>query len=186
MDIIKDARELALSKKAPPRILFEISEKKALELCDYFKEADKKIVHLGACLMDIMLEEALSGNKISKHVQMSVEAAKEFLGKYDISSDDKNKVINCVEAHHKGVEFKCIEAEICANADCYRFIHPRGFFYYLTLLGGERGQDFVKCLDQAEYKLDEKKNILSLQQCKDELDGYYNSLKKFINDARNF
>jgi len=182
--IITAARKLALSKKTPPKILFEISEKKALELCDKFKKADKNIVNIGICLMDIMLEEALAANKVSEHVKMGIEATKKFLNKYDISQEYKDKVINCIEAHHGAVEFKCTEAEICANADCYRFIHPRGFFYYLTILG-ERKQEFSKVLDQAEYKLDEKKNILSLQYCKDELDEYYNSLKKFINDARN-
>lgn len=182
---ITDAKKLAYSKKSPPRIFLEISEAKALELCKQFSKADKNIVQLGHFLMDIMLEEALADNKVSEHVKMSTKAAREFLNSYNISPEDKNKIINCVEAHHGAVEFNCIEAEICANADCYRFIHPRGFFYYLTLLGGERAQEFSKVLDQAEYKLDEKKNILSLQYCKDELAPYYSSLKKFINDARN-
>ena len=186
MNIVNDARKLALSKKSPPKVLFEISENKALDLCGEFSEANKVVVHVGVCLMDIMLEEALVANKVSEHVQMCVIAAREFLANYDIPQEDKDKIINCVEAHHKNVEFKCIEAEICANADCYRFIHPRGFFYYLILLGGERSQEFSKVLDQAEYKIDEKRKILSLQQCKDELAEYYDSLKKFIDDARNF
>lgn len=186
MSIVDDARKLAISKKTPSKVLFEISENKALELCDKFSEADKNIVHIGVCLMDLMLGEARAAGKISQHVQMGVKATKEFLAKHDISQTDKDKIVNCVEAHHKDIPFSCIEAEICANADCYRFIHPRGFFYYLTHLAGERGMEFLACLDQAEYKLDEKKEILSLQFCKDELAGYYDALKQLIKDARNF
>ena len=89
---IADAKKLAYSKKSPPKILIEISEKKALELCDKFPEADKNIVQLSIFLMDIMLTEALAANKISEHVKMSVEATKEFLNTYDFSQKDKNKI----------------------------------------------------------------------------------------------
>lgn len=181
--IIEEARNLALSKTTPPKIFLEISEKKALELCKKFKEADKKVVHIGVFMMDIMLSEALSQDKVSEHVNMSIEATQEFLEKHDISAEKKAKIINCVAAHHKNIEFSCIEAEICANADCYRFIHPKGFFYYLTLLN-ERTKEFSKILDQAEYKLDEKYAILSLQDCKNELEDYYIHLKAYINDSR--
>ncbi len=181
--IIEDARKLALSKKAPAETLLLISEKKALELCEDFEEADKNIVHIGALMMDIALKEALKEGRVGEHVQMSVKETEEFLSKYDLSREDKEKIINCVEAHHKDVPFTCIEAEICANADCYKFIHPRGFFFYLTLLG-KRGFSFEECLDQAEKKLDEKRNILSLTQCKEELEAYYKTLKQFIEDGR--
>lgn len=162
---------------------FYISEKKALELAVKFPNADKIVVHVGICLMDIMLTEAMRDNKLSEHIPMSVEAAKDFLDSYPLADTDKAKIVNCVEAHHQDVPFTCIEAEICANADCYKFIHPAGFFYYLTLLG-QRGLEFSKCLDQAEAKLDEKNKILSLQYCKDELSGYYVTLKKYIAEAR--
>ena len=48
MNIINDARELALSKKVPARLLFEISEQKALELCQQFAKADKTVIHVGS------------------------------------------------------------------------------------------------------------------------------------------
>lgn len=185
MDIASEARKLALSKELPTAFHIEISEKKALELADKFPNADKLVVHVGICLMDIMLTEAMRDNKLSEHVPMSVTETKKFLRNYPLTDTDKVKIINCVEAHHQDVPFNCIEAEICANADCYKFIHPAGFFYYLTLLG-ERGLEFSKCLDQAEAKLDEKNKILSLQYCIDELSGYYVELKKYITEARKF
>jgi len=185
MNLAKDARELVMSKKNTPQVLFEICEKKALELCDVFKEADRDIVHAGVFLMDLMLSESIEENKVGAHVQMSIKATEELLKKYDVSEKDKEKIINCIEAHHGDVEFKCIEAEICANADCYKFIHPKGFFYYLTLLSS-RGQDFDNCLNQMEYKLEEKYRILSLDYCRDELNDYCRILKGYIKDVRNF
>ena len=79
MNIASDARELALSRKSPARVHFEISEQKAIELCDKFGEANKTIVQVGVSLMDIMLKEAMSKDKISEHVQLGVDFRKEFL-----------------------------------------------------------------------------------------------------------
>jgi len=186
MDIIKKSKEYALSeiKKFGTPILthFEISEKKAIELANKL-EADKTIAQVGIYLMDLKLGQALKENKLAEHVQMSVEAARKFLDKFDIDNLIKEKIINCIAAHHKNLPFNCIEAEICANADCYRFIHPKGFFAYLTVLG-KRYDNFSDCLDQIEKKLEEKHNILSLEICKNELKEYYKILKKFIADSR--
>lgn len=189
MEIITAARTLALQEiekyGTPPPILFEISKKKALKLAEQLN-ADKIIVSVGILLMDLKLGQALKENRLSEHVAMSVAGAKEFLEQFSIDGEMKSKIINCVEAHHKDVPFNCIEAEICANADCYRFIHPRGFFAYLSLLAGERGLDFPEILNQAEKKLDEKHAILSLKTCEQELEGYYQTFKKFLADAREF
>lgn len=187
MDIVQESRRYALSEidkfGLPNPVHFGISEEKALELAEKLN-ADKKIVRIGICLMDLKLGQAFKEDKLKQHVEMSVEAAKGFLNRFDIDDASKEKIINCIEAHHGTVPFKCKEAEICANADCYRFIHPKGFFLYLTVLG-RRNPDFSGCLAMAEKKMDEKRGILSLDICKQELDIYYKVLKKLIEDARN-
>jgi hypothetical protein len=186
MDIIQESKNLALKeiKKfgLPSPIHFEISEKKAIELAKKLN-ADKTIVQVGIYLMDLKLGQAFKDNKISQHVQMSSKATKEFLEKFDLNEGVKKKIINCVEAHHGQVPFICKEAEICANADCYRFIHPRGFFAYLTVLG-KRNLQFNEALNLAESKLDEKYKILSLEICKKDLEKYYHQFKEFIKIAR--
>ena len=186
MDLVAKARNYALAeieKYGTPLLThFDISEKKAIELAKKIK-ADETIVRVGISLMDLKLGQALKENRLQEHVRMSVEAARLFLEKFGLDKEKEDKIINCIEAHHRDIEFTCIEAEICANADCYRFIHPRGFFAYLTLLG-KRCDNFDDCLNQAEMKLDEKNNILSLETCKRELGDYYVTLKKFIADSR--
>ena len=186
MDIIQESRKFAISEiekfGLPNVVHFDISEKKAIELAEKLN-ADKTIVQVGIYLMDLKLGQAFKDDKVSQHVQMSVEATKEFLDKFDIDEISKQKILNCVESHHGNIPFECIEAEICANADCYRFIHPKGFFVFLTILG-KRSPNFSECLTNAEKKMDEKYEILSLDICKQELEEYYRTLKKFIDDAR--
>ena len=186
IDIIEESRKFALWEiekyGLPHMIHFEISEEKAIELADKL-HADKKIVQIGIYLMDLKLGQASHESKVSEHVQMSSKAAQEFLSKFDIDHDSKQKILNCIEAHHGTIPFACIEAEICANADCYRFIHPKGFFLFLTILW-KRKIDFLECLRNAEEKMNEKYKIISLDICKKELEKYYHTLKQYIQDAK--
>jgi hypothetical protein len=184
--IVKEAREYAVSEiekyGLPPLILFEIAEENAIRLSKEF-DADLDIIKIGMCLMDLKLGQAVKENKESEHVKMSVQSAGEFLDKFKIHNLTKEKIINCVESHHSNVHFESIEAEICANADCYKFIHPKGFLAYFTILG-KRGLDLNEILKRVEEKLDEKYNILSLEICKKELDDYYKNFKKYIEEAK--
>lgn len=188
MDIVQEAKKLAqeeIKKYGMPGPLhFEISEKKALELSKKLG-IDKTITLVGVYLMDIKLGEAFQKGKLSEHVKMSVEATKEFLERFNFDKETKEKIINCVEAHHAGVPYTCKEAEIVANADCYRFIHPKGFFYFLLTLG-KRESGFGEALNYAESKLDEKYKILSIDICKKELEPFYHQLKALIKTAKTF
>ena len=138
MDLIGESRKLALSeiKKygTPIPVHFTLSEKKAITLAKEL-HADERIVKVGIVLMDLKLGQAMKEKRVDEHIAMSIEAAKVFLQRFELDDKTQNGIINCIEAHHQQVAFRCLEAEICANADCYRFIHPRGFFAYLALLG---------------------------------------------------
>jgi len=186
MDIVEEARKYAIAeieKYGLPSIEnFEISEKKAIELAST-RDVDPKIVKLGVYLMDLKLGQAYNENRLPDHVNMSVAAATEFLDKFGIDASSKEKIINCIEAHHKSVPFTCMEAEICANADCYRFIHPKGVFGYFAFWATKR-KKFPELLDMAEAKLDEKHAILSLPECKEELEPYYQQFKQLFKEAR--
>lgn len=187
MDIQQTTRTLALKEieqyGSPTLIHFDISEQNALELAGKL-DADVTIVQLGVYLMDIKLGQALVEKRVAEHVQMSRDYAEQFLQQFELSDIYINKILNCVEAHHGTVPYTCIEAEICANADCYRFISPKGFFAYLTLLGKRHNNDFAVCLNEAEKKLDEKYAVLSLDLCKQELEPYYQTLKQYIQESK--
>jgi len=88
-------------------------------------------------------------------------------------------LINCVAAHHGAIPFESLESEIVANADCYRFIHPRGVMsFHATVI--KRGNEHDDALKAVEAKLDEKHGILSLEAAKEDLLEYYKMFKNIL------
>jgi hypothetical protein len=171
--IIEKARDVAYSESdkfgSPPGNFIDTSYEKGQEIADKLG-ADKDIVGLGTLLMDAKLGEAKKLGKIKDHASMSAIAAEAFLKQQDVSKDDIVRVVDCIKNHHGSQSFPSLEAEICANADCYRFLLLKNWIYYLHMLSSE-GASFEECLDQAKFKFEEKKNTLSLEICKEELKG---------------
>lgn len=177
--LIKDSIEISKQNAPSSQVFFDIAFEKANILSEEYK-ADKDIVLVGLSLMDIKLQEAKKKGDISKHVLMASEFSSKFLKDYDITEEEFNKIINCIEAHHGKIPFKCIEAEIVANADCYRFIYPLGAFSYLEILAN-RSNDTIQNIKQLEFKQKEKYNMLSLEKAKEELYSYYDHFSKLFN-----
>jgi len=186
MNIIKAAEKFALEEiekyHSPTVLHWKIANKKGIKLANELN-ADEKVVRLGTNLMDIKLGQALEEGRIQDHIKMSVEATKKFLGQFDLSKEIKNKVINSVAAHHGTRPYLCIEAEICANADCFRFLSPQGFIAFLFTLG-KRDMPFLEALSYAESKVEEKYKIISLNICKKEAMENYKLLKRLITLAK--
>lgn len=183
-EIIEKARELAIKEietnGSPIFELFEHSNEMGQELAEKLN-INKDIVMLGTLLMDIKLGKCLKTGE--DHLEIGKEATIDFLEQFDLSQEIKNKIINCVEAHHGTIPFTCKEAEICANADSYRFLHPRSVFRFLMKLG-EKGMVFEEAINFVEKKADEKHKILTLDICKEELEPHYRAIKQLIAKAR--
>ncbi len=181
--IIGKVRQFALAEiekhGLPSQLNWETSNTKGQEIAEKLN-VDKDVVLLGTMLMDLKLGEAVRGAKKTKeHVAMSANTAQEILAEFNLPVEKKKKIINCIEAHHKDVPFVCKEAEICANADCYRFILPRNVFEFIADLRKE-GMTIEKAINFAYFKLEEKHNILSLDICKEELEQHYKTFKKIF------
>ncbi len=184
-DIIKKAEKAALQEIEKTRVpidLFDIANKNGERLARLLK-ADENIVLLGTMLMDVKLGECMKEGKLSEHIVRSSTFAKNLLHNLGIDSTSTDKVINCIEGHHKTTPWICKEAEIVANADCYKFLHPAGIFAYIKFLD-KRYLSLNQVLNQVESKMDEKWNILTLDICKQELSEYYHTFKKLIEKAR--
>lgn len=102
--LLSDAFELA-NETIPTStkhiyIAFDMGE----ALAEHYN-ADKEIVKIGLYLMDIKLKEARKTGRKNEHDLMAVEYAKEFLKDYDLTKEEYEKIINCIEAHHKRVPF---------------------------------------------------------------------------------
>ncbi|MFA5967496.1 MAG: hypothetical protein WC805_03260 [Patescibacteria group bacterium] len=184
-EIIIKAREYTVSefeKYGSPVLLLDLATQVATRLATAL-EADVDITKMGAYLMDLKLGEAKRDGKRSEHARLSAESGAVFLEQFGLADDVKNKIINCIEAHHGDVPYKSIEAEICANADCYKFLSPRGFLIAFALTG-KPNAGFDEHLDSIEKKLDEKHSILSLDICKEELELHYRAFKELIAQSR--
>ena len=179
-ECLEDVLKIARQNIPPAPGLLQISLEKGAELAEFY-QADKELVLIGICLMDIQLSAAINQGRQKEHVIMSSDFAKSFLSTYDLTESEYDQIINCVEAHHKDIPFSCIEAEICANADCYRFIHPRGVFIQDGVLS-KRTDDFAERIDGLNRKLEEKHNILSLDKAKEELEDYYQMFRKLFDE----
>lgn len=146
--------------------------------------ANEDIVKIALSMMDSKLPEASHLGIPKEHISMSAEVTKELLKDIQFLSEyDKENIVNCVLEHHGVEKYFSIEAEVVANADCYKFIHPKGVLFYSSMLG-RRFHDFNKELNQLEFKLNEKHNAISLPMVKEELESYYEFFEKAITEAK--
>lgn len=183
-EVVEKARTLALQEiqkyGVPLLDHFEIANRKGQELAKKEK-VDADIVLLGTILMDLKLGKCMKEGKVEEHTRRSMVAALRIIS--SLPSEKQKKIINCIEAHHKQVPFLCKEAEVVANADCYRFLHPQGVFPYIKALD-RRYKSFQDALLQVEKKMDEKWSILTLKDCRKELKPYYLSFKELLQKAK--
>jgi len=186
-DAVQLAHEWALEEIAkyglPYRFAFETANAKGLELAKRLG-ADQAVVGVGTRLMDVKLGEAFKLGKAEAHVAMSVKATRDFLEKLEFGGEQKKKAIACVSEHHNAAgKFSSIESEICANADCYRFLDAKNFFNDL-MEWGKRGETLKSAIELAEKKVREKIGTLSLPECKAELENDIKAIKAFIEAAK--
>jgi hypothetical protein len=133
--------------------------------------------------MDIKLGQCVQENKREEHTQRSKEETEKILRERHLDEEKIQKVMECITFHHGANEYPSLEAEICVNADSYKFLHPRGIIAGLILFG-RRNDSVDLCCQQIEAKMDEKFKVLSLDICKEELTPYYHTFKKILTEAK--
>lgn len=172
------AREEIATYGLPTQRHYDLSLAKGIELAKKLN-ADVNLVQAGIALMDIKLGQAAREGHQPEHVKYCVEYAEKLLKELNVDEPYYSNLINSVAAHHGAIPFASLEAEIVANADCYRFIHPRGVMsFHATVV--KRGNEHDAALKAVEAKLDEKYGILSLDVAKDELLEYYKMFKDIL------
>lgn len=141
--------------------------------------ANKNIVLLGTLLMDCKLGQAYKEGHLKDHIKMSRLKAEEILSKDEqITEKERETILGCVEQHHGADIFLSLEAEICCNADCYKFVSVKGVIGSMKYLRDMPLNDMVKlCIDKA----DEKWKALSLDTCKKELEPEHQAIINFLN-----
>jgi hypothetical protein len=166
---------------APSKFQVDFANEKGQWLAEKLK-ADKNLVLLGTLLMDCKLGQAFKEGRLKDHVEMSYQKAEEVLSaNSQVTEKEKEIILGCVKQHHGSEKFLSLEAEICCNADCYRFASVKGVIGGMKNLRDMPMDDAVKLFLE---KADEKWKALSLDICKKELEPEYRAIKTFLNSYR--
>ncbi len=91
-ELVQDAFNLANETIPTSKEHIYVAFEKVKDLAKYYK-ADEDIVLIGIYLMDYKLKEARKLGKKQEHVNMAVQFAKDFLNNYNITKDEKEKII---------------------------------------------------------------------------------------------
>lgn len=164
----------------PFREHIDIAVNKAKSLAKQLN-ADPDIVEIGTLMMDVVIGQAIKDGNIQKHVEMCLDATNGLLKDSQISEDKKENIRNCVIQHHGVDQYYSIEAEICANSDCYRWLSTRGFACAMKC---HPQKDLDKFIEFAQDKRKEMLKLLSLTKCKNELQAQLEIVDSFLDVAK--
>jgi hypothetical protein len=184
-DLIEKCKEIAYkdSKDNGVPSIFQIdySVEKAIYLAEKL-HASNEVVICGAYLMDCMLGIAYALGKLSDHINMSHDKALEILATVtDITTEEKENILHCILEHHGTSAFYSIESEICANADCYKFLSIKGVIGGIKYM---RDMELDKVITLYKAKLEEKLAIVSLPLCKEELKSEISISRDFLQNYK--
>ena len=186
ISLIEKSKALALTEIGvfgmPNRFHFEIANRQGQILAEKLG-ADKQVILLGTIFMDLKIGQAIKEGRLAEHVIMSAEAARGFLKERRTDPNLVDQVVSCILSHHATIPFASKEAEICANADCYRFLTFRGVVSFIAQLG-RREMDLEGIVDYVGRKVEEKWAIVSLTEVKTELEPCYRKLKDLFLQAK--
>jgi hypothetical protein len=183
-ELIKKAEELAYaeveSTGMPLKQHIDLSRIKGKKLAEQLN-ADVDVVEVGTLLMDCVIGQAINEGKLLEHVQMCLDKGEELISSSSVSDDVKENIRHCISEHHGVSKFHSIESEICCNADCYRFISVAGFMYAVRYLRDMPFEDLIILLTK---KVHEKWALVSLDNCKEELEPQYQTILKLLEDLK--
>lgn len=179
-NFISQARKLAYDEvektTMPLKLHIDLATEVGVKLAKELG-ANGQIVEAGTLLMDCLIGQALKENRLVDHVQMSLDKTNELLAQSSLTAEQKENIHHCVLEHHGVEKFYSIESEICANADCYRFISIKGFMYATRYLRKMPFNDLVELLSK---KVDEKWSVLTINACKKELAPQHEVIKTYL------
>lgn len=184
-ELLEEADTLAQQEIAkyglPSKKNYDTANKKGLQLAKQLG-ANTQVIQLATRLMDVKLGEAKHNNRIQDHVHLSVQAAEKFLNQQQANPKLIQQVLACVHEHHQ-TSWSSKEAEICANADCYRFLDLNNWLSFIHEQGRKQ-QPYTETLALAIQKFEEKRAILSLQICKEELKEHQRIIQELIDKMK--
>ncbi len=181
--VMQKVRQIGLGEikkgNAPPEIYTWLAIEKGVQLAKEMN-ADVQVVEAALWLGDSQLALCMKQNRPQDHVKVSAEFAQIAMKGAGASEKFIEKAVQAMTEHHS-TQHKSIEGEIVANADGYKFLQPLGLLA-LIMKDAKKRPD-LETLKYALSKLEEKWNVLTISQCKKEMQENYNVLKFVLESA---
>lgn len=169
-DFIDKARELAKQQceknHAPAWGLTELAVKKGRFLAKKYA-VNAELVTIALYLAHSIFNEERGGPVQQRHTTASAEFAKHFLLEWGVPDHDRAIILNAIEAHHGQVATASKEAEIMKNAECFKFLSLEGISLFLADMR-RRGMTHDEAAEYAMDKMNQKTQLLTLEDCKQE------------------
>jgi HD superfamily phosphodiesterase len=183
MDIVKLSEELMREKtienKAPAWLLTEIAIKKGIELSKK-NNVDERLVLVSLYLAHTIFSPIWQGDIQKDHPELSAKFIKSYLDEWNVDMKEQNIILNAIEAHHNKVPTKSKIAEVVKNAECFKFVTIEGSLIWLHELG-VRKVPFEEAVDKVIQKMDQKKSLLTFDDCVQEAEENCNKIRELFN-----
>ena len=181
--VMQKIRQVGLDEvkkgNAPPEIYTSLAIEKGIQLAKEMN-ADVQVVESALWLGDSQLGLCMKQNRAQEHVKVSAEFARIAMKDAGASQEFVEKAVQAMIEHHSN-QHKSLEGEIVANADGYKFLQPLGLLS-LVMKDAKKRPD-IETLKYALSKLEEKWNVLTIQQCKKEMQENYSALRFVLESA---
>lgn len=182
--LIERLRSEFNSKPSPGILLNQLGEEKLAQLLTRYPNHNSNALWIGAYLADMFITEAIQTGDITKHVPMALNYAKEIIAKEGISDVDAQIILELIATHHGG-EQKHLESKLFKNADCFKFLLPRGVFHiFSSYYKPATPEGFAKGMQYAMFKVEEKYRLVDLdEELMREAKEFYDHWQFFFNQV---
>lgn len=167
-DLINNLKSELYAKPSPGLVLNQIADAKLLEFANKYQNHDHQALWIGSYLSDMYITEAIKVGDINKHVPMAIDRAKALIKEENINNNQAEIIFEIISTHHGG-EQKHIESKLFKNADCFKFLMPRGVFHIFgAMYGRSTNTDpqakFKEAMQYTMYKVEEKIALVDLDE----------------------
>jgi hypothetical protein len=181
-EIIAKSRELAQAQyeknRAPAWGLTELAVKKG-EFLAKKHGVNANLVVIALYLAHTVFSEERAGDIQTNHCRLSAEFAKGFLSEWGVDEHNQKVILNAIEAHHDQVPTESKEAEVMKNAECFKFLTLEGVSLFLADLR-RRGMTHDEAAEYALDKMNQKRQLLTLEDCKQEAEKHRELIMKVL------
>lgn len=182
VDIVELSKELMYEQtkinKAPAWRLTELAILKGKELAKKYNESEKLIL-TSLYLAHTVFSPIWEGEIQKNHPKLSSEFANKYLEEWKVPENEKKIILNSIEAHHDHIRTETKVAEIVKNAECFKFVTIEGSLIWLHELG-LRQIDYDEAKDKVIKKMEQKRKLLTLEDCIKEAEKNCEEIKKLF------